>query len=302
MRYCLSQHPNVYIGPESNFFQAIYGSRTVVPDSLIKSNSGLILEMLFASGDPSMSEFEPNKDAIEKSIKMQANNYRELSRIIFSSFAIYKQKPRWGEKTPLHLYYLDKLFDYFPNARVICMRRDPKNIIASYIKSSHMPNRLSFAMAEVRHCWKIMQRITDKRLQIVEYEDLLANPSATLRMVCDFLDEEFKEAMLNPKMRDSSYSGGIMEFDESIKIEQEPGANEKWKRVLSEEEARSVMTWVNVGAISLFSPEVSWLLIGRAIIASWVYRMRLMKSRMGLFHWKRVVQVSRRRADYPQAD
>ena len=41
-------------------------------------------------------------------------------------------KPRWGEKTPRHVYRIPDILARYPEARVIAMIRDPRAIAASY--------------------------------------------------------------------------------------------------------------------------------------------------------------------------
>lgn len=39
---------------------------------------------------------------------------------------------RWGEKTPRHIFRIDDMLICYPSARVVCMIRDPRAVVASY--------------------------------------------------------------------------------------------------------------------------------------------------------------------------
>ena len=41
-------------------------------------------------------------------------------------------RERWGEKTPRHVYRIDELLTVFPEAKVVCLVRDPRAVVASY--------------------------------------------------------------------------------------------------------------------------------------------------------------------------
>ena len=43
-------------------------------------------------------------------------------------------KERWGDKTPGHEIYLDRIFDIYPEAKILFMIRDPRAVSASLKK------------------------------------------------------------------------------------------------------------------------------------------------------------------------
>ena len=143
MRYCLNQHSHIYIVPETNFFETVYGNRQIIPEAKISENIDKLLSKLmgFTYQDADMhllKEFFPLKDVLAQEIKEKAQNYRDIATIVFSKFAKEKGKQRWGEKTPRHLFFIDQIYDFFPNAKIITMERSAKNTIASNFKSNHI--------------------------------------------------------------------------------------------------------------------------------------------------------------------
>lgn len=128
-----------------------------------------------------------------------------------------------GEKTPTHLYYVPTLLQWFPNARVIHMMRDPRAIIVSKLKKvnrktsrdgflkplGEVPQRVLAPLAdpvEVVHtstAWMDAARLHDKYMhhysnqyRLLRFEDLIAEPEANIKKICAFVGVEFDPAML----------------------------------------------------------------------------------------------------------
>jgi hypothetical protein len=132
-------------------------------------------------------------------------------------FAVYDrccrwaEKARWGCKSTFIIDHLDKVLPACPEARLIWLVRDPRDVAVSSRHSLFSPfhpwftARLWRRQQEAGLCG---QAVYPKNFLLVRYEDLLTDPEATLRRVCGFLGEEFVPAMLNfhqtPAARQSS--------------------------------------------------------------------------------------------------
>lgn len=125
-------------------------------------------------------------------------------------------KPRIGEKTPGHIAFVPRLLRWFPDARIIAMRRDPRAVIASQLKSPWMAPRIRDV--SLRHGLFLHRRRTqvarqarrwaeiysetvpawsdDARVLVQDYESLVQAPEAAVQRLCAFLDEAYEPAML----------------------------------------------------------------------------------------------------------
>lgn len=126
-----------------------------------------------------------------------------------------------GEKTPDHIYGLETLAEWFPDALFIHTFRDPRAIYASRIVRSEegrrgMKARLPqlpgwllnpllapLEVAETSRVWFDAARLhrrhgplLGERYKLVRFEDLVGNPDATLREVCQFIGIPFESALL----------------------------------------------------------------------------------------------------------
>jgi len=279
MRYCLSRHSKLYIGPETGYFFRVYGNRKLIPAAKIKAHAYQIIEKLYRSGDPSMKEFEPLKEQLVQDIQQHGGNYRQTAEIILGTFAAHKQKPRWGEKTPWHIHYIAQIKHLFPKAKIICMNRDIKNMVASYLKSSHMPDDFAKAAATYLLCQRSMNK-WKRHLLLVQYEDLIANPVHELQRVAEYLDELYEEVMLNPQMIDSSYEKEVMKFDANIGIMGTPQDKDKWKQVLTEKQVEVLNYLSGNGAY----PVHSWKVVFNIRVKAVVMKLNILKNRWGFIN------------------
>ncbi|KJS01616.1 MAG: protein-tyrosine sulfotransferase [Peptococcaceae bacterium BRH_c4a] len=110
-------------------------------------------------------------------------------------------KPRWGQKTPHNLYFIESIKECFPNAQFIFIVRDGRDASSDYIESAFGPTNI-FCAAE---SWKLCQnavkpwreKLSSDQWLDIKYEDLVRQPEATLVKVCRFLGEEFNPIMLD---------------------------------------------------------------------------------------------------------
>jgi Sulfotransferase family len=121
-------------------------------------------------------------------------------------------KPRWGEKTPHNLYFVKEILEDFPNAQFIFITRDGRDASADYLESAFGPTNI-FAAAE---SWKSCQnavvpwrkKLNKKQWFDLNYEELVRDPEKVLRATCQFLGEDYSDAMLEFHQTDIAKSRG----------------------------------------------------------------------------------------------
>ncbi len=126
------------------------------------------------------------------------------------------------EQTPRNLFYIDNVLNTFPDARIINMVRDPRDILLSQKNrwKRHFLGDKSPARESVR-AWLSYHPITtsmlwnlsvntinkyqdDKRIITVRFEDILDEPEHIMRKICDFIGIEFNKGMLDVQQVGSS--------------------------------------------------------------------------------------------------
>ncbi len=119
---------------------------------------------------------------------------------LLAAWTAGRGKPRWGEKSPNNLFYWDLIEAGFPTALVVHIVRDGRDVALSQIAAPFGPKTMALAAERwVRHIDLIRaigQRLGPARYAELRYEDLLAEPEATITRVLQLVGEPFDPAML----------------------------------------------------------------------------------------------------------
>lgn len=105
----------------------------------------------------------------------------------------------WVDKTPTNERYLKRLWHQFPEAKILHIIRNPKNVIASRKKSEPFTPPRIF-IRDLRRSFKVackQQIKKDKRYLLIKYEELCGDPSAATRNIAAFLRIEPLPCLMN---------------------------------------------------------------------------------------------------------
>jgi hypothetical protein len=120
---------------------------------------------------------------------------------MLDSFAVSQQKPRWGEKTPYNLFYIEQILTDFPDAQIVFITRDGRDASAEFLQASFGPTNI-YAAAEL---WRDGQQavkvwrdtLPSDQWYDIRYENLAREPVAEIRKLCEFLGEDYSEDLLS---------------------------------------------------------------------------------------------------------
>jgi hypothetical protein len=132
-----------------------------------------------------------------------------------------------GDKTNSNLYHVATLVEWFPQAKIIHLLRDPRAILASewkrrmkgYPAGLFLPVKLGkplYSFQIVLHmtiAWlyairlhRRYERRYPQNYHSIRFEDLVNEPEKSVKELCEFLDIEFDPKMLMPKQVGSSFA------------------------------------------------------------------------------------------------
>ena len=170
----------------------------------------------------------------ERRLLAEERTERGVLRAMMHAYADFYGRVVIGEKSPPHLWHVETLLEWFPDARVIHMMRDPRAIYVSEIRRRRsrpkkpykwimkMPLLLEAVMlwqttfvwanAERRHR-ELSARYPD-RYRLQRFEDLVTRPTSELRATFDFVGVRLPDDPVAVKVVSDGYRSGETGLDE----------------------------------------------------------------------------------------
>jgi len=135
--------------------------------------------------------------SLRRTLLAEATSYPAFFASLLRCYARAQGKEIAGEKTPQHALHARTLLDWYPDARVVHLVRDPRDVAASL---KRMPwgsgSRLGDATLW-RDCVAAAEACAaDPRFLRVRYEALVERPQPELERICAALGVAFEPAML----------------------------------------------------------------------------------------------------------
>ncbi len=195
----LSAHPNIAISPESHFLRYWMKHYSHLNINNIEKFEFFWNEFIVGEH---FSHFGVNPEVIKNKILSEHEiEYKTIFNHLMQEYAAKMRKKRWGEKTPDHYRNVNTLLEWYPQARIIWMIRDPRAVIASLEKvpwSRKSPKSNAYRWHD---CVLRFEKewISDERVQILKYETLVEYPESTIRSLCKFIGEEYTSTMLSSR-------------------------------------------------------------------------------------------------------
>jgi hypothetical protein len=225
----LDAHPAICIAPETHFFtKCTVAMEDASPDA--REQAVRFLQQEAGVRDMAITEEE------WRTIRATAGDAPvDVLRALLKAYAARSGADVWGEKTPDHLIHVPNLMGAFPDAAVLAITRDPRDV---YLSQQPMPwNRDT--IVETAWTWRTYARRVERyrsaygdRFHDLRYEDLLRHPERELRRICRLLAVDFNPAMLSFHERaDAALSAEPWKRNARRPVD--PSNTEKWRGTLA---------------------------------------------------------------------
>lgn len=193
---------------------------------------------------------KPNSPLIIPHIKdIEADTYKELYiKMMEIINAVYgDNKTEWtGFKQIWVEEFVTPLLETFPNMKTVQIIRDPRAIIASRTKTTHLSHNypLYFMLKHWRKSFAYAlynSHHYPDRFKLIRYEDLIEKPEVTMSEITGFIGLKYESDTINPdSYRDgkgNSWSDNSA-YNSTNKITSK--YKDKWKDILSKKEVQYV--------------------------------------------------------------
>lgn len=259
VRRVLNAHPAVSIAPETHYFDDLRPRLGAQAQARLDDQGVRTVERYFlALGDGVYGqETDPERSRIDAGeLRSEADSLGATADAYFEAFCRIRMRAqgrsRWGEKTPRHVFRIADMLDVWPRAKVICLVRDPRAVVASYRDwkrgkpDSDAPDRLRVSRSyhpvlnallvkgAMEASEQALQRYGTERVLLLRYEDLVTEPDKSIRQLADWLGLDYTASMLDVPDMYGSYG------DVSRGISQAPVG--RWRSKLSPTEISVIQT------------------------------------------------------------
>lgn len=212
----LGQLPGVFTFQELHFFEGLWSGDPARLDAARATRLlALLLQRqhggLFHPGDG--SDWRAPAEALAATLR-QPDAMACYRAFLFSEAATHgAQMP--CEQTPRNVFWIDEILARLPDARVIVMVRDPRDVLLSQknrwrrreLGAGAIPRReaarawLNYHPLVTARLWQAaldagQRAAADPRVRLVRFEELVAEPERVARGLCDFVGLPYTPAML----------------------------------------------------------------------------------------------------------
>ena len=192
LRIMLNAHPQVAVPPESRFITELWHGRDEVD----------VDEFLTELRDHRQFKVWdlPTED-VRRELPEGDVSYAQAIEATYKAYAHQRDKNLYGDKTPRYVEHIRFLTEQWPDAKFIHQIRDGRNVALSYADVPFGPKDVAGAARlweqRVRDGMRDGRPLGPERYMEIRYEDFVSDIESQSKLICDFLEISFDEAMLD---------------------------------------------------------------------------------------------------------
>jgi hypothetical protein len=185
---------------------------------------------------------------IARRIKDSDRSLGAIAKVLLTEITRFSGCDRACVKFPVDVGHIPELIEWFPDCKIVHITRDPRALAMS---KSNDPSGTAIRVVEHPHfAWLIKKAavwltIVQYRLsaklhlrfrqlsnyRLFRYEDLLAEPERVLRELCEFIETDFTEQMLEPQKGQHEHQPSSLTGKRQKAFD--PRAATRWRAVIS---------------------------------------------------------------------
>lgn len=233
LRLMLNSHPHIAIPGETWYFPEVHADRAIISswpdaewrDRLTRRLVGLTV---FPELGVSASDLREELESISR------DEWPSVVSSVNLAFARSEGKPRWGDKTPGYVRCLPLIKSLFPDATILHVIRDGRDVVLSFLEQPFGPKGIlegaDYWRADVERGQRDGRRFFGSSYHEVRYELLVSDPPRVLAEVCNAIGEPYDAAMLEYHDSAHRYLNDGQQWHERTKSAPNRGRVERWRK------------------------------------------------------------------------
>ncbi len=121
-----------------------------------------------------------------------------------------QQTNHFVEDNTWNILWFDQILELLPDAKLVHIYRDPRDVVASFVKMVWAPSNPEQAAIFYRDLmeswWKVRSRVPQKQYMEISLESIVAEPEIQIRKIAEFWNIPFHKALLQTDLS-RSHSG-----------------------------------------------------------------------------------------------
>lgn len=219
MAKILGNNSRVFTFNELHFFEQVWYPRKEVPEITSEEGINLFCQLISLQREGYLSERNPKEFFKEAKAFFDVDRGTVTPPFVFMNFLLYESKLHNKmipcEQTPRNLFFINEISRFYPGSKIICMIRDPRDVLLSqkYKWKRRFLGHFDMPLKEVIRTWfnyhpitisklwnssakKILDSLNKDNVHLVKFEELITNPEVVMEGLCNFLNIDFCESML----------------------------------------------------------------------------------------------------------
>ncbi len=202
LRLILSGHSRLCVSPETWFLQPLLAELPTdrVLTAVERARALAIMTHHYRWPDLGIDAAE-----FRAALGDRESTLRDMTDALYARLALNAGKQRVGDKTPVYVGILPELTTLYPDAKIIYLLRDGRDVAVSYIDAGLNHRCYQGAdfewTAAVRAARRFAASSRPRSWLEIRYEEFVQNPEPVVRALCAFLGETFEPKMLDAASR-----------------------------------------------------------------------------------------------------
>lgn len=146
-------------------------------------------------------EFEPQK---------LAQLLGDFWRKVIADTCNHKDATFYVEDNTWNILFYDRILELLPEAKMVHVVRDPRDVVASYVTMGWAPSKPLYAAkwykSLMRKWLSIREQLPPESYMEIKLEELVRDPKETISSACDFWGLEWNDAFMRIKLN-KAHSG-----------------------------------------------------------------------------------------------